>query len=421
MKQVFKEYHQFTDEEFKQLWNDCIFVFDTNTLLNMYRYSRTTVEAYLKVLNELKKKGQLWIPYQVGFEFYENRIDVICEFEKSYDEILAILEGVKNIETKYKDHPFLDLSQIKNEINKGLSKAETIIKKAKKDHPKWMEKDEVLEKLNELFDGNIGNNYSKEKLSEIKDEGKLRYEKKIPPGYKDDKKPEDKKFGDLILWFQIIDKAIATRKPIVLISGDVKEDWWLEKDGKRVMPLPALKKEMFDKAGVNFHIYTADQFLKYYTEGTNNKIDDNTIKEVKKIRELEEKRMRMNSIEILGGIKNSDSEIDLRVFERYTFEYLHALSLVENILRSSESEKFPLRYLEDFESLSRRIKDIVNRGIHGDVDSMTLLRLYRYSREISHLLDKVLSSDEISADFYQVLKEYCQRMEMMARRIRRLS
>jgi hypothetical protein len=67
-------------------------------------------------------------------------------------------------------------------------------------------------------------------LNEIKKEGKERYGRRMPPGFKDDKKPEDKKYGDLILWYQIIDEAKKSKKPIVLISGDVKDDWWLEKD-----------------------------------------------------------------------------------------------------------------------------------------------------------------------------------------------
>jgi len=139
MQKIFREYHQFTDQEFQQLWKNCFFVFDTNTLLNMYRYSRTTVDAYFDVLNELKKKKQLWIPYQVGYEFYENRINVISEYEKSYDEILSILEKAKSdIEAKYKDHPFLNLYEIKEEMSKGLSGVEIKIKQAKKKHPKWL-------------------------------------------------------------------------------------------------------------------------------------------------------------------------------------------------------------------------------------------------------------------------------------------
>src|SRR3989338_8073098 len=110
MRNKFKEYYQFSDTEFKELWRGCLFVFDTSTLLNMYRYSRQTVQAYFKILTELKAKNQLWLPYQVGYEFHERRITVITDYEKSYDEILKILEQAKNdIQTKYKEHPFLDL------------------------------------------------------------------------------------------------------------------------------------------------------------------------------------------------------------------------------------------------------------------------------------------------------------------------
>ena len=188
MKKTFKEYNQFTEVEYKQLWKNCLFVFDTNTLLNMYRYSRKTVDAYFEILNELKASAQLWIPYQVGYEFYENRIDVIAEYENSYEAILSILDkSKKDIEAKYKDHPFLDLCEIKNEMDKGLSSVEMKIKKAKEGHPKWMYKDDVLDNINSLFENSIGADYNEEKVNSIKKEGKERYEKKIPPGFKDDK------------------------------------------------------------------------------------------------------------------------------------------------------------------------------------------------------------------------------------------
>lgn len=46
----------------------------------------------------------------------------------------------------------------------------------------------------------------------------------------------------------MIKKAKDDGKPIIFITGDVKEDWWLNMDGKRLMPHPLLKREMIDKA-----------------------------------------------------------------------------------------------------------------------------------------------------------------------------
>jgi len=413
MKKIFKEYHQFTKQEFQQLWKNCLFVLDTNTLLNMYRYSRATVEVYFDVLKELKNNNQLWIPYQVGYEFYENRIAVISEYEKSYDEILSIIEKAKiDIEAKYKDHPFLDLCKIKEMMNRGLSGVEGKIKQAKKDHPKWLEKDEVLEKLNQIFEGNIGNNYEEQKLNEIKKEGKERYEKKAPPGFKDDKKPEDKKYGDLILWYQIIDKAKESKKPIVLISGDIKEDWWLEKDGKRLMPLPQLKKEISDKAGVDFHIYTADRFLELY-KTDEKKIDDRTIQEVRKIRKLEEQRMMMRRIEIMERERELDSRLG-----KYIMEYIHLIKILEDLMmKTNESEIHP-RHKEVLDHLFSRIRELGNRIAHGEIDRMSFDKFYRYTKEISFILNKIIRSEEIHSELSMRFREYIDRLEYLNQRFR---
>ena len=414
MKKIFKEYHQFTKQEFQQLWKDCLFVLDTNTLLNMYRYSRATVNAYFDVLNELKKKKQLWIPYQVGYEFYENRINVISEYEKSYDEILSIIKKAKSdIEDKYKDHPFLDLCEIKKMINNGLSGIVKKIKQAKNKHPKWLEKDEVLEKLNLLFEGNIGNNYDEQKLKEIKGEGKERYEKKIPPGFKDDDKPEDKKYGDLILWYQIIDKAMKSKKPIVLISGDVKEDWWLEKSGKRLMPLPQLKKEISDKAGVDFHIYTADKFLELY-KTDKKEIDDRTIEEVRKIRKSEEKRMimmrKMETIE-------RERELDFKL-ERYLTEYMHQLKILEGLMmKINESEIYP-RYKNEINHLFHRISELKNSIKQGEISRISFNRFYRYTEEIMFILDKIIHSEKIHPELSLRFRECIDRLEYLNQRFR---
>ncbi len=380
----------------------------------MYRYSRETVTAYFDVLNELKKKKQLWVPYQVGYEFYENRINVISEYEKSYDEILSLLEKAKSdIETKYKEHPFLNLCEIKENINKGLSGVETKIKQAKKSHPKWLEKDEVLEKLNQLFKGNIGNNYNEQELGEIKKEGKERYEKKIPPGFKDSKKNENKKYGDLILWYQIIDKAKESKKPIILISGDVKEDWWLEKDGKRLMPLPQLKKELYDKAGVDFHIYTADRFLEL-NKTEKEIITSSTIKEVRKIRELEEKRMMMKRMEM----KERERELGPKRLERYSMEYIHLFEILEGMMMEiNESEIYP-KYREELYNLTRSIRRLRNIVVHGKIDRMTFNRFYRYTKEVSFFLDKIIHSEEIYFNLSTMYRDCIDRLENLNQSVR---
>ena len=415
MKNTFKEYHQYTEQEFKALWENCLFVFDTNALLNMYRYSRETVKIYFKVLERLKKNHQLWIPYQIGYEFYENRINVISENEKSYDKILAVLEKAKNdIETDYKDHPFLDLKEINKKVKEGLFSADKTIKDAKKNHPKWLEKDDVIEGINELFKGNIGENYDTTKLEEIKKEGVVRYGKKIPPGFKDDKKDEKKKFGDLILWYQMIDKANESNKPIVFITGDVKEDWWLEKDGKRLMPLPQLKKEMYDKANVDFHIYTADRFLKL-SETDEDEINERTVKEVRKIRQSEEKRMIMRRKELM----EREGEINPRIFEIVSMEYVHLFEKLERLFMEINNSESYLEYRGELDHMFHRVRDLRNTIIHGEFDRKSFDRLYRYTKEILFILERATLSGDIHPRLSMRLREYTDRLEDLNRNFRR--
>jgi hypothetical protein len=62
MRNIFPGYYRPTDEEFYKMWQECIFVFDANVLLNLYRYSPDTRDELLDVLERLKDR--IWIPHQ---------------------------------------------------------------------------------------------------------------------------------------------------------------------------------------------------------------------------------------------------------------------------------------------------------------------------------------------------------------------
>lgn len=389
MKKTFREYHQYSEHEFKKLWDECIFVFDTNTLLNMYRYRRETVDKYFEVLSELKNKNKLWIPHQVGYEFFENRISVISDYEKSYDEILNTLNSAKDsIDKKYKNHPFLDWEEVKTKIDSGLESVIKDINKKKKTHPKLLEQDDILEKINKLFESCVGKCYDDEKLTKIKKDGETRYSKKIPPGFKDAKKDDDKKYGDLILWKQIIDKAIEIKKPVIFISGDVKEDWWLEKDGKRIMPLPQLKKEIFDEAKVDFHIYTADRFLEYYQQKyPKQSIDRMLIDEVRKIRELEEKKMSRARKELLAHKLHKKNMFTHREFDKYFYLYRELRNQLNEFIHVNNDNE----YIDELEHLSYLYSIVLEQTFH----EATHIELKHLLKKIQNIILKLSESGKI--------------------------
>lgn len=354
MKNVFKEYYHFTNDEYNTLWSECVFILDTNTLLNMYRYSKKTVDQYFKILEKLSDENRIWIPHQVGLEFFENRINVINDYDKSYDKVLHTLNDTKlSIDVNYKNHPYLDWDEIKSKIDKGLSSVINDVQQKKDNHPNLLENDHILEKLSKIFESKVGKGFSDEVLKNIYKEGEERYIKKIPPGYKDNKKEADKKYGDLIIWKQILEYAKENKKSIVFISGDLKEDWWLIKDGKNIMPLPQLKKEIYDYANVDFHIYTPDRFIEYYNEYNKVEKTPNLVNEVRKIREIIE-------------IKNSEYEHGLINYDTKHIDNIESdIANIINHLMAEYSNTDELRnllkYFYNLIELKKRLNEQVDR------------------------------------------------------------
>ncbi len=82
MKELFRGFYKLKDYELIELWDNAFITFDTNVLLNLYRYSVETRNALFKLLNNLSTK--IFLTYQVGLEFHQNRFDVIIEQERLY-------------------------------------------------------------------------------------------------------------------------------------------------------------------------------------------------------------------------------------------------------------------------------------------------------------------------------------------------
>jgi hypothetical protein len=77
MKSIFAGYYRPTDKEFDELWKTCVFIFDTSVLLDLYRSTAKTREVLFSILEKIKDR--IWLPYQAGWEYQEDRLDVIAK------------------------------------------------------------------------------------------------------------------------------------------------------------------------------------------------------------------------------------------------------------------------------------------------------------------------------------------------------
>ena len=236
MKKHFFNYYRLTGDEIKQLWDDGLFILDTNVLMKFYCY---TDAARTDFLNALKLKAeQLWVPNQVAFEYQKNRLDKIDEQMRAYDTIKKLLDQHLQFEKlsapleNYKYHPYIDKDAILAQISRTKNEIESIktnLDETKKKHPNLIKDDAIRSEIKDLFDGRVGEPCNKTELETIYKKGESRYKDNIPPGYKDSGKKDvsiegdsliKNKYGDLIIWLQIIEKAKIEKKPVIFVTDE---------------------------------------------------------------------------------------------------------------------------------------------------------------------------------------------------------
>lgn len=85
MNSPFREFFHNEVIDFKNLSQDTLIIFDTNTLLNIYRYSDETRNKLIDIMTSIQ--NNIWIPYQVSLEFNLQRRKVIADLKKEKDTL----------------------------------------------------------------------------------------------------------------------------------------------------------------------------------------------------------------------------------------------------------------------------------------------------------------------------------------------
>ena len=293
MKNQFPGYFSLPKAQIKKLWDEGLFVFDANILLGLYRYSDATRKEFFATLDAVKER--CWIPHQAAKEYFDNRLSVIGKQEEAYVDIVKSMDDIENKFKSSHQHPFLS-PKVLDRICKDFEIARDELEKSKSFHTSRITDDDVLAEIERIFRDRIGLPYSDKDLSSILVEGEERYKKNIPPGFRDGKKDDSadstRRFGDLILWKQILDKAKADKQGVIFVCDDRKDDWWLQFKGKTLGPRPELIKEFIGMAGTNLHIYSSDRFLEFAGEHFERKVSEVAVTEMRELKRFDEEKRR---------------------------------------------------------------------------------------------------------------------------------
>jgi PIN like domain len=262
---------------------------DTNVLLSLYRFQSRARDELFSALERIGDR--LWIPYQVGLEFYRNRLAVISEQESYFGKTRSELDAsVDDIGTKVrtfaarialdKDH----LREIEDSVGllqRLLTDEVTKAENANEVHLDSRDSDEVLARLEALFDNRVGEPMEPGELETARKEARRRVEARVPPGYMDKAKPDPT--GDYLVWKQPMQEAGKRKRSTVLITDDRKEDWYRREHGLTLGARYELREEMMSEAGVPFLIMTTETFLLHAREYLNVVVSPETVDQAKEL------------------------------------------------------------------------------------------------------------------------------------------
>ncbi|QLI45389.1 DUF4935 domain-containing protein [Bacillus pumilus] len=249
MREKFREFY--FDKNDEKIWRESTIILDTNVLLNLYRYTKETSDQILELLN--KYKENLWMPHQVGLEYHYNRKLVILEQRGSNEKVCDAFQKIpKKVREFLNDDLSIFKKRHKDDLESLVKEIKTVINEKIKGFKSISEEDDFLEedlirlKINDLYKNRVGDPYSKDELKTIMEEADDRFTKKIPPGYKDVKDKKgikfyngvqiQNKYGDYILWRQVLDYAQKNESSVIFLTDEKKKTGGMKlKEGLSVL------------------------------------------------------------------------------------------------------------------------------------------------------------------------------------------
>jgi PIN like domain len=287
----FEAYQTPTDSDYLALLTSGLVVPDTNVLLNLYRYNEQTRNDLLSVLRELGDR--LWVPHQVVTEFWRKRETVLQDPRDTADciqQLSANRERATNTFRAWANRVGLPQDRAV-ELSGVLTNAFDIVTQAVSElvdehaaeFARDTNRDPVLIELEPILRGHVGKPLGETEYEAALKEAESRTATKRPPGYKDSGKSEGNPAGDYLVWNQVLLEARNGPRDVLIITGDVKEDWWRREHGETRGPRPELVQEIKDFAGVKLFMLRPESLLLQARRALQINVRDESVQDAERV------------------------------------------------------------------------------------------------------------------------------------------
>ncbi|TMO66482.1 PIN-like domain-containing protein [Pseudoalteromonas aurantia] len=313
MEEIFSGYLPKDNKKLQEIVTNANIVFDSSSIFNLYRYKKETT---INILNYLDKvKTRLFLPYMVGLEYHNNRAGVLKQQRAIYSKLESKVEDLKkSISDQFLEdqHSSVEIDQVQAIVNKFNKELTTYLNTCKKSHPNYLISDPIRDSLVKLFESRSGAAPSMLQLDEIYKVAQERFDKKIPPGYKDSKNKDNQyktygdqiiwcKYADYIIWHELIQHGKKTNKNTLFICDERKEDWLWVENGYKLGPRPELFTEYKKETGKDFHLMSLLDFFENLKQLDIHNFSEKLIIDIKTSTNLPWKDVVKNAFISLGG------------------------------------------------------------------------------------------------------------------------
>jgi hypothetical protein len=279
MRKQFSLFYGDAEYDFDSLWDEAIISFDTNVLLNLYAYNAESRDEWYTALKKIKEEGRLFLPYQIAYEYHLGIAGRIrqardlktadTEFAVSLPEVSVLKKGSLLINSSKVAEEMINMrTETQKKLTKITNEYQQQFTRHVKDWQKGFDDDwkSVRDQIAEIFEGVVAKRPSEKTIQQRCHDAESRFVQNIPPGYSDREKAEKdlgNQYGDALFWFELKDAAKDQGKPILLVTNELKPDWWLIPEKKQ---RPELASEMYADTGYLFQLATAKRFVEWMSK-----------------------------------------------------------------------------------------------------------------------------------------------------------
>jgi len=325
LKKSFPGYFALSDGEIKRLWDVSEFSFDTNVLIDACKSKSKASSAIVNAIKQVSDR--IWLSNWVAREFLSNRVEQSHKSEIYLDQVLSLVrKSSGQLQEWLNDKEQKRVSDLCDMLEAVKEKHDQQIK------PSLMirEYDKMTKEICKLFNERVGAPYTMQELLGHIDNFQQRFNHSVPPGYCDTNKTGFNRYGDVIIWYQLLDRVKSTSKSMIFVSNDFKSDW----QETSTSPRQELVQEMHDEANVQFWLIKLDTFVEKVSSFCDVAVSEDAMEEIR-----------------ADTAAHADSNVWWEPY-RYMPEFINVLKLTgsyryaaeaaEAVLQSAQRSLFPM-------------------------------------------------------------------------------